>query len=147
MTRKIGQLPSIMPQHRNQLIIIIRIALIAKKSCCLKLLRNLKKDLEEIQMQFLGLKLDYVGCFLPQNKAHHVGPNSRRFIWEPNEHPKTTHIYTTSAVTKKRLQKQASLSSQPPKKSIALDKSSSSTTTTTKLTKIIGKYSKTHHFN
>ena len=66
--------------------------------------------------------MDYVGCFLPWNKAHHAGPNSRRFIREPNEHPKTTHIYT-----------------------IALNKSSS--TTTTKQTKIIGKYSKTHHFN
>ena len=54
-------------------------------------------------------------------------------------------IYTISAVTKKRSQKQASLTSQPPKKTIALDKSSS--TTTTKQTKIIGKYSKTHHFN
>ena len=37
------------------------------------------------------------------------------------------------------------MTSQPPKKTIALDKSSS--TTTTKQTKIIGKYSKTHHFN
>ena len=90
--------------------------------------------------------MDYVGCFLAWNKAHHADPNSRRFIREPNEHPKTTHIYTTSAVTKKRSQKQASLTSQPPKKAIALDKSSSSTTTT-KQTKIIGKYSKTHHFN
>ena len=70
----------------------------------------------------------------------------RRFIREPNEHPKTTHIYKTSAVTKKRPQKQASWTSQPPKKTIALNKSSSSTTTT-KHTKIIGKYSKAHHFN
>ena len=90
--------------------------------------------------------MDYVGCFLPWNKAHHAGLNSRRFINEPNEHAKTTHIYTTSAVTKKRSQKQASLTFQPPKKTIALDKSSSSTTTN-KQTKIIGKYSKTHHFN
>ena len=90
--------------------------------------------------------MDYVGCFLPWNKAHHAGPNSRSFISELNEHPKTTHIYTTSSVTKKRLQKQASLTFQPPKKTIALDKSSSSTTTN-KQTKIIGKYSKTHHFN
>ena len=89
--------------------------------------------------------MDYDGCFLQWNKAHHTGPNSRRFIRESNEHPKTTHIYTTSAVTKKRSQKQASLTSQPPKKTIALDKSSS--TTATKQTKIIGKYSKTHHFN
>ena len=60
--------------------------------------------------------MDYVGCFLSWNKAHHVGPNSRRFTSEPNEHPKTTHIYTTSAVTKQRLQKQAHLTLQPPKK-------------------------------
>ena len=73
--------------------------------------------------------MDYVGCFLAWNKAHHADPNSRRFIREPNEHPKTTHIYTTSAVTKKRSQKQASLTSQPPKKTIALTKSSSSTAT------------------
>ena len=73
--------------------------------------------------------MDYVGCFLAWNKAHHADPNSRRFIREPNEHPKTTHIYTTSAVTKKRSQKQASLTSQPPKKTIALAKSSSSTAT------------------
>ena len=90
--------------------------------------------------------MDYVGCFLPWNKAHHAGPNSRRFISERNEHPKTTHIYTTSSVTKKSLQKQASLTFQPPKKTIALDKSSASTTTTTQ-TKIIGKYSKTHHLH
>ena len=81
--------------------------------------------------------MDYVGCFLPWNKANNAGPNSRRFKREPNEHPKTTHIYLTSGVTKMRSEKQASLTSQPPKKTIALDKSSSSTTTT-KQTKIIG---------
>ena len=90
--------------------------------------------------------MDYVGCLLPWNKVHHAGPNPRRFISEPNEYPKTTHIYTIPAVTKKRSQRQASLTFQPPKKTIALDKSSSSTTTT-KQTKIIRKYSKTHHFN
>ena len=89
--------------------------------------------------------MHYVGCFSPWNKAHSAGSNSRRFISEPNEHPKTTHIYTTSAVPKKRSQKQESLTFQPPKKTIALDTSSS--TTTTKQTKIIVKYSKIHHFN
>ena len=88
--------------------------------------------------------MDYVGLILPWNKAYHAGPNLRRFISEPNEHPKTTQFYTTSAVTKKRSQKQASLTFQPPKRTIALDKSS---TATTKQTKIIGKYSKTLHFN
>ena len=81
--------------------------------------------------------MDYVGCFLPWNKANNAGPNSRKFKREPNEHPKTTHIYLTSGVTKMRSEKQASLTSQPPKKTIAFDKSSSSTTTT-KQTKIIG---------
>ena len=86
---------------------------------------------------------DYIGCFLPWNKAHHAGPNSRRFIREPSEHPKSTHIFTTSAVTMKRQQKQASITSQPPQKVIMLDKSN---TTTSQQTKIIGKHNKTHHF-
>ena len=91
-------------------------------------------DVNSLVSNWYALKIpakcmDYVGCFLPWNKAHHAGPNSRRFTREPNEHPKTTHIYTTSAVTKKRPQKQASLTSQPPKKTIALAKSSSSTAT------------------
>lgn len=89
--------------------------------------------------------LDYVGCFLPWNKTHHAGPNARRYIRDPKDHPKSTHAYTTKEIGKKRPQKQASLSFQPPKKVMSLDKSppppNSNQTT------IMGKWSKKHKFN
>ena len=156
MTRKIGQLPSIIIlEQRNQLIIIFCIALIAKKVLLPKVFEEFKglgtnPDVVSLVSNWDALKIlakyiDYVGCFLTWNKAHHTGPNSRRFMREPNEHPDYSFLHNFCC-HKKRSQKQASLTSQPRKKIIALDKSSSSTTTT-KQTKIIGKYSKTHHFN
>ena len=156
MTRKIAQLPSIIIlEQRNQLIIIFCIALIAKKVLLPKVFEEFKglgtnPDVVSLVSNWDALKIlakyiDYVGCFLTWNKAHHTGPNSRRFMREPNEHPDYSFLHNFCC-HKKRSQNQASLTSQPRKKIIALDKSSSSTTMTTQ-TKIIGKYSKTHHFN
>ena len=133
-----------MQEHKNQLVIIICIALIAKKVLLPKVFDEFKEGLganpdvvslvsNQDALKIPAKYMDYVRCFLPWKQAHHADPNSMRFIREHNEHPKTTHIYPTSAVTKKRLQKQARLTSQPPKKTIALDKSSSPTTVKTNL--------------
>ena len=133
-----------MQEHKNQLVIIICIALIAKKVLLPKVFDEFKEGLganpdvvslvsNQDALKIPAKYMDYVRCFLPWKQAHHADPNSMRFIREHNEHPKTTHIYPTSAVTKKRSQRQARLTSQPPKKTIALDKSSSPTTVKTNL--------------
>ena len=37
---------------------------------------------------------DYVGCFLPWEPKIQEGPNSRKYIRDQSEHPKTSHIYS-----------------------------------------------------
>ena len=104
MTRKIGQLPSIIIlEQRNQLIIIFCIALIAKKVLLPKVFEEFKglgtnPDVVSLVSNWDALKIlakyiDYVGCFLTWNKAHHTGPNSRRFMREPNEHPDYSFLH------------------------------------------------------
>lgn len=73
-------------------------------------------------------EIDYVGCFLPWKEDIQAGPNSRKFIRDPSEHPKTSHIYTVDGnASKSKLKRQATLpqmsnSKTPPVKVIVLDK-------------------------
>ena len=76
---------------------------------------------------------------------HVAGPNTRRFIREPGEHAKTTHIYTAKVVSKKREQKQASLA--VPTKVIALDKAGPSSSSGTKQSMFGGKSMNKQKFN
>ena len=72
--------------------------------------------------------IDYIGCFLPWESDINAGPNSRRFIREQSEHPKTTHIYTvdSSSSTSNKVKRQSTLllsgaAAAPSQKVVVLD--------------------------
>ena len=90
-------------------------------------------------------KIDFVGCFLPWKEDIQAGPNSRKFIRDPSEHPKTSHIYTVEEnPSKTKLKNQATLpqmtNKPPPAKVIVLDKEEGPSKQST----ISGKTSKKH---
>ena len=59
---------------------------------------------------------DYVGCFLPWEPEIQAEPNSRKYIRDQSEHPKTLHIYTVSEdPNKKKLKRQFTVGSTPHK--------------------------------
>lgn len=74
---------------------------------------------------------DYIGCFLPWKSDVFADLNSRSFIREQSEHPKTTHIFTVDSSkvkpTSNKLKRQSTLLSSasatatPKQKVIVLD--------------------------
>ena len=53
--------------------------------------------------------LDYTGCFLPWNPDVNASPNARKYIRDQSKHPKTSHHYIVSKVTKKHHLTQAKI--------------------------------------
>ena len=156
MTRKIGQLPSIIIlEQRNQLIIIFCISLIAKKLLLPKVFEEFKglgtnPDVVSLVSNWDALKIlakyiDYVGCFLTWNKAHHTGPNSRRFMREPNEHPDYSFLHNFCC-HKKEIVKAGKFDIPTSQKDNCIGQIII-INNNHQANQKIGKYSKTHHFN
>ena len=75
--------------------------------------------------------VEYVGCFLPWNKAQIAGPSSNHFLRDPADHAKTTHPYTVTEKVSKAKRKQASVDSTSSKVVVVERPSSSSSSQST----------------
>ena len=87
---------------------------------------------------------DYVGCFLPWDPKTQSGLNTRRFIRDQSEYPKTSHIYTALAKpSTEKLKRQSTLSSPPlPSKTLAFAPPDQNPIPVTTQSSIVGTFSK-----
>ena len=104
--------------------------------------------------------IDVAGCFLLEDETHVAGPNGRRFIQSPTEHPSSAHSFTQSSISSLKGQKQIKRLQSVLRKDLSPDlainkvvvreklqtSSSSSSSSTTKKTTLVGKYNKKMKF-
>ena len=111
---------------------------------------NLIAMWEDLKMK--PTMLDYAGSFLPLKDDIIAGPNARRFIVRPRDHPWYTHRYTVEEVPKKenatiaKAAKAASSQSAPKKMTLKRPAPASQVSSNSKQVTLGGKHGKQMHF-